>query len=392
MKLTVVADSLLYKTSSGTYWCESIYGYDFWERYLMTFSEVEIVSRTKTVSDDEVKGMIRVDGDNISIKQLPYTRGMSDYIKKYFEIRKQIKKIIIDSECAIIRLPSIVADMFLKEYKKTGKLFFLEIVADPYDAYSFNKIAKYYFSYRLKKSVLQADGVSYVTEYYLQSKYPPKTKQITTHYSTINLLEEHFSELNSYSIDMNRPIKLIHVANSMSNNIKGHDIAIKVVNYILLNGYQCEITFIGDGPYKAYLKDLIIKYKIEDHVNFVGKLSDSNQIRNYLKQSDLFLFPTKAEGLPRALIEAMAIGLPSISTPVNGVPELLEDRYLFNPLNVEDFGNKVISLINNPEELKEMSNNNIITAYKYKYKNLEKKRINFYEKLHILVKNRNKKG
>lgn len=380
MKVTVVADALLYKTKKGEYWCKSIYGYEFWERYLSSFSSVEIVSRTKNVSEDEVAEMLRVDGPNVSVKTLPYSRGMKAYLMNYIRIKHAVKKAAKSTDCAIIRLPSIIADMYLKEYKKQGKPYFLEIVADPYDAYAFNKLAKNYFSYRLSKSIKEADGVSYVTKKYLQSKYPPNSSQITTHYSTIDLKTEHFGSPKKYPTK-NKEFNFIHVANSMNNDIKGHDIALEVLNYVLKKGYNCKLTFIGDGPYRKKLEELSLKYGIDEHINFVGMLSNSELIRSELKKADLFLFPTKAEGLPRALIEAMAIGLPALSTPVNGVPELLSSDYLFDPLDVNSFGNKVIYLLNNPKDLEKMSENNIKKAYEYRYDILQDKRDIYYKKL-----------
>lgn len=384
MKVTVVADSLLYKTKKGEYWCKSIYGYEFWKRYLNSFSSVEVVSRTKVVADEEITAMLRVDGPNVSVKNLPYLRGMRAYLMNYFIIKHAVKKAAKSADCAIIRLPSIIADMYLKEYRKEKKPYFLEIVADPYDAYAFNKVAKNYFSYRLRKSIKEADGVSYVTKDYLQSKYPPNISQTTTHYSTIDLKAEHFGSPKKYPTK-NKEFNFIHVANSMSNDIKGHDIALEILNYVLKKGYNCKLTFIGDGPYRKKLEELSLGYGIDQHINFVGMLANSELIRNELKKADLFLFPTKAEGLPRALIEAMAIGLPALSTPVNGVPELLSSDYLFNPLDVTSFGNKIIHLLNNPKDLEKMSENNIKKAYEYQYDILQDKRDIYYKKLRVYV-------
>ena len=60
-----------------------------------------------------------------------------------------------------------------------------------------------------------------------------------------------------------------------------------------------------------------------------------------LKKNDVFIFPSKSEGLPRAVIEAMAVGLPCLSTPVGGIPELIDEEYLFDPLDEMGFTNAI---------------------------------------------------
>lgn len=124
---------------------------------------------------------------------------------------------------------------------------------------------------------------------------------------------------------------------------------------------------------------------IEEYVTFTGLLSSPQKVRDILIQADIFVFPTKAEGLPRALIEAMAVGLPCLSTPVNGIPELLNDKYLFDPLDVDGFVNKIIELINSPQILNEMSKENIEKAREYTLDKLKIRRTEFYMKLRKLV-------
>ena len=55
---------------------------------------------------------------------------------------------------------------------------------------------------------------------------------------------------------------------------------------------------------------------IDDFVEFTGLLASASEVRQKLKDSDMYVFPTLAEGLPRGIIEAMAVGLPCISSPV----------------------------------------------------------------------------
>jgi len=81
----------------------------------------------------------------------------------------------------------------------------------------------------------------------------------------------------------------------------------------------------------------------------------------------------------------MAVGLPCLSTPVNGIPELLESEFLFDPFDVNGFVEKLISLKKNPDKLNRMSEININVAKKYEVTVLQKRRRAFYLKLRCCV-------
>lgn len=81
-------------------------------------------------------------------------------------------------------------------------------------------------------------------------------------------------------------------------------------------------VIIGDGPEKEVIERLIEKYQL--HKNFIlpGTIKDAN---TYLKAFDIFVLPSKKEGLPYALLEAMVAHLPCIASSVGGIPEIIEN-------------------------------------------------------------------
>src|SRR4029077_3934379 len=85
-----------------------------------------------------------------------------------------------------------------------------------------------------------------------------------------------------------------------------------------------ELALAGDGPDRAQLEAEAHRLGIADRVRFLGYQS-SDHVRSLLQETDVFVLPSFAEGVPVVLMEAMASGVPLVSTRVAGVSELVED-------------------------------------------------------------------
>jgi len=84
------------------------------------------------------------------------------------------------------------------------------------------------------------------------------------------------------------------------------------------------LEIVGDGPDRGVLETAARELGIADHVHFHGALSHA-ATEDVLRRVNLFVLPSFAEGIPVALMEAMALGIPCISTYVAGIPELIQD-------------------------------------------------------------------
>ena len=100
----------------------------------------------------------------------------------------------------------------------------------------------------------------------------------------------------------------------------GHGPPIKTSR--LRRGGDVRFVFAGQGSDLARLRALSAELKIDDRVHFLGHLQD---VPALLAASDLFCYPSLADGLPNSVVEAMAMGLPVIASAIGGVPELIAD-------------------------------------------------------------------
>jgi glycosyltransferase involved in cell wall biosynthesis len=104
---------------------------------------------------------------------------------------------------------------------------------------------------------------------------------------------------------------------------KGQVLLIQACAQMRDQGVPFHLTMVGDGPDRSRVETEIAKHQLASQVSLTGSLTQEG-VRAELARSDAFVLPSLAEGIPVVLMEAMASYVPCISTPVNGIPELIE--------------------------------------------------------------------
>jgi glycosyltransferase involved in cell wall biosynthesis len=164
----------------------------------------------------------------------------------------------------------------------------------------------------------------------------------------------------------------IIVATGRLNKVKGWDFTLKAFHsYIgqFENKNTC-LVFVGDGEDRQQLEYMISALKLDDRVfitGFVGK----EEVAEYLNLADLYFVGSLVEGWSIAMLEALACGLPVISTDVSGAHELVNDGkngYVCKGRDIEYFGNKINKTLQNIPKNNETS---LIIASNYKVSGLK---------------------
>lgn len=104
---------------------------------------------------------------------------------------------------------------------------------------------------------------------------------------------------------------------------KGQGVLVHAAHELRRRGRKIEVSFAGDGPDRARLEALAAELRVEDICRFLGPVNP-NKVRELYAASDVFVLPSFAEGIPVVLMEAMAMGVPCVSTAITGIPELIE--------------------------------------------------------------------
>src|SRR3989344_6964945 len=112
-------------------------------------------------------------------------------------------------------------------------------------------------------------------------------------------------------------------------------------------------TIAGSGDEKENLENLSKELGIQEMVNFLGFVENAKKL---LSGADIFLFPSRNENLPFAILEAGLKGLPIIATSVGGIPEIITDmqsRILVHPNNPKEIKEAILYFLDHPEKQKE---------------------------------------
>ena len=119
---------------------------------------------------------------------------------------------------------------------------------------------------------------------------------------------------------LSEPISLVHIGRF--DTPKNHAGLLRAFAMILRKYPDCVLHLIGDGDLRERIEAFAVEWNIEHNVVFHGMQSD---VHPYLQKADIFLLPSKYEGMPMTIIEAMATGLPIVTSNVGGIPDMVSD-------------------------------------------------------------------
>lgn len=230
----------------------------------------------------------------------------------------------------------------------------------------------------LKRIMKDAPYSIYVTNEFLQRRYPTNGKSIgcsnvNMHTGVSGVLEKRIDKIR-HEKEANY-IFQIGTAAALDVPYKGQEYVIRAIAKLKEIGLDYEYHLIGGGTGHK-LKEIADKLGISDRVIIHGALPH-NQVADFFDSIDIYVQPSKQEGLPRATIEAMSRGCLCMGSNIAGIPELLDDKYLFEKGNVSEIVNILKHVSQN--DLLEQATRNYNLAKEYDCDVLNEKRRKFIE-------------
>ena len=132
---------------------------------------------------------------------------------------------------------------------------------------------------------------------------------------------------------------------------KGQVLLVHACAQLRAKGLNFLLTLVGDGPDRQRIEQTIASLQLGSYITLTGSLNQE-AVKAHFARADVFVLPSLAEGIPVVLMEAMSSGVPCVSTPVNGIPELIEHDctgLLATPGDVDSLTRQLTRLVQQPQ-------------------------------------------
>lgn len=356
--------------------------YPTWASFLEVFDRVTVLARVGT-RKREWPIEARADGPGVTFHALPDYNGPWQYLRTFRRIKALVRQALLQSDAYLLRVPGLVGRTAWLEINRLRRPYALEVVGDPWDALgpgavqgAFRPVFRCAAVPNLKKMCRRAVAVHYVTRAVLQERYPPCQTSYAAGFSDASMtaglassqtMENRYRRIQRLTVrngDSGRTFR-VGLIGSMAQMYKGPDVLLRAAAKCRAQGLDLRVELVGDGRYVGALKQMALRLGIADRTNFLGQLPSGKPVRDFLDAIDLFVLPSRAEGLPRALIEAMARGCPCLGSDVGGIPELLNPTDLVSVGDADGLARKILELAGQPERMRQMAERNFEKAKEF---------------------------
>jgi glycosyltransferase involved in cell wall biosynthesis len=390
MRVRVILEAVFQRSPDGVISTGMPFDFQFFTRYLAVFSAVEVIARVEEVATMPA-GWRPVEGAGVHVRPLPFYRGLWGYLRQRNSVIAALKSAIAGDGAIILRVPSPLAGCIDRQLSAHGIPYGVEVVGDPWEVFApgvikhpLRPLLRHHFRAQMQRQCQQASAGCYVTNQTLQKHYPIRRSAPSYAISDVALDDQTYAATPRQPPTSGQPLKLIMVG-SLAQLYKAPDVLIAAVAVCSKRGMNLHLEILGDGMYRSELMTLAHTLGISNMVHFAGHLASGAAVRARLDAADLFILPSRTEGLPRAIIEAMARGLPCLGTTVGGIPELLPPDALVRPGDALALANLIYERGNDRAWLAQAAARNLEVAQRYTEPLLRIRRREFYQTVYDIT-------
>lgn len=326
-------DTFYCRSSDQEIYAYGAFPYALWaNRFLPHFDRLKIIGRNKGACEGDQSRLDKSSGPQVEHILLD---NINSPLKRLMHGRRLYKKIydhIRGVDGVIIRGPVEFGMMAAKAARALGKPYAVEMSGCAFDHtwHHGSLIGKLYAPlkyWRARHMVAKADQVIYVTEHFLQKRYPAAgLTEFASNVEIIKPAQEVLDKRIKHIQDRTGPLKIGLIGN-YGNALKGLDVALAALGHLKRKGYDFTLHVLGKGD-PAMWEPAIIQQGLAGKIIFDGTLPGGQPVLQWLDDMDIYIQPSRHEGLPRAVIEAMSRALPCIVSNAGGTDELLPQEWI----------------------------------------------------------------
>lgn len=370
-------DGPLYKDINGIY-CSMVVTNEMLSRFFSVVDELFVIIRVFCVDKTYPElNLCPLKPDKMTIIEVGNLLTPKGIIVERKAFEKSIQHVVEQADMIFARMPGVISNSVLKIAKNLKKPYLAEVGGCAWDSFwnhsLYGKIVAGYFFLEEKKYVSHAEFAVYVTKKFLQERYPNKGKTGSVSNVYLNDMSDDVLEKRLRKIENmdTKNIVIGQAVNSIDVRYKGEQYILRAMPKLKKKGINIifQVAGAGDG---AFLKKQAEKYGVADRFKLMGAMKKV-ELEEWYQSIDVYAQPSKQEGLPRAVIEAMGTGCPSIGSDLAGIPELLDRECLFRPGSIDEIVSVIEHLLNK-DVLKKRAKTNFERAKEYNIEDLEKKR------------------
>jgi len=389
MRVLVATEGRYWRFADGSIRAASGDDYAFWRRYLAEFSEVGVLARVERAPLGAGEASCRADGEGVVFHPLDPYRGGWGYLVRQPALRAAIRQAVEAYDAFVLRVPGPVAYLLWRELEKRGRGYGVEVLGDPWEALApghfpslWRPIARRWSRHMLRRICGQAPAACYVTGGHLQQQYPPGAGLVFScsdaaigRLAGAPEMERRLGRMAEAAAGR-RPWQ-IGFLGSLETLCKDPETHLRAIRICRSRGLDLRFTLAGEGRCRPGMERLAEALGLMDIVCFAGRLAPGAAVEEFLDGLDLFLLASRAEGLPRAVVEAMARGCPVIASRAGGLPELLPAPALVAAGNPEQLAGRILEILAAPGALWEAARANLAAAEPFLERNLGPRRREF---------------
>ncbi len=333
MNLLVVSEAMVCKLSGEYYSDDSfLYFVSHFEKYFKSIL-LCIPVFGDNLSGKSLEGPLPLDLFKV-VETYPYKNVLTFYKKMPIVFLKNFFKFfhaVQEADVVFLRIPAMNAFFVFILAKICKKSVVCYVVGDEvgvvkegkkYRGLSrFAALAIAHLHSFLYKQIIRFSQVSFFLNRKIQSNL---TKRKSNSYFIFTNLIRKDEVCTKKSLSMHRPIRLLYVGRL--SHEKGIEYLLRAVKILVSQDVKFKLSVCGDGPDREMATHLCDVLKLKNHVDMLGHMRRGVNLNKVYKSSDVFILPSLSEGVPKVLLEAMAQGLPIISTNVGGIPDVIKNN------------------------------------------------------------------